>query len=97
MSFYFLLRRLSFLSISLSLSLSPFPPPYLFIISIPSPPLVTISVICTYLLSLACLHLQMFSGNGPELLSAISTIESMGYNEVQARAALTATDNNLER
>ena len=48
MSFYFLLRRLSFLSISLSLSLSPFPPPYLFIISIPSPPLVTISVFRTY-------------------------------------------------
>ena len=39
----------------------------------------------------------MLPGDSPELLSAISTIESMGYNETQARAALTATDNNLER
>ena len=31
------------------------------------------------------------------LLSAISTVAAMGYNETQARAALTATDNNLER
>ena len=32
-----------------------------------------------------------------ELLSSIAMVQSMGYNERQARAALASTDNNLER
>ena len=42
------------------------------------------------------LLLQVSTDSG-ELLNSIAMVQSMGYNERQARAALAATDNNLER
>ena len=48
-------------------------------------------------LTLAVATSLLVAGDSEELLSSIAMVQSMGYNERQARAALASTDNNLER
>ena len=60
----------------------------------PSPSCYIICLIIYFVLSFFRLGVVTDS---EELLNSIAMVQSMGYNERQARAALASTDNNLER